>query len=379
MDQSGFQEELEPQQFELLHALHQANENLPAEQREVISGIRADGVLNLLHPGFPNRQLVPNDYDLQTLTTLGLVRAYDQGGRKGWVVEVLPAGKRYLAAAKAAHRSSDGTRNVRDQTVSNAYLNRIAVVLKDNFTLAEIDGLFELADAEPEWRVEPTTEFKQERVMRALSWLQGIAQHAPHELLRITHSVVSQALDDPKLAEPGRGVFGTVRSRLDELMVEEARGLATEPQIKKAATGVTTIFVAHGQDPRWGQFILALDKRWDVKFEYFEESNRTAQQISDVVAQMTSGSSLAVILMTNDDPMPDGTFRARQNVIHEAGLCHGVLGFDRVALLIQDGVEKFSNAQGVVYIPYDPENVSSCFHDLGEFFERFGIERAKRT
>lgn len=379
MDQLRSQGKLEPQQHELLMTLHQANAKLPADQRQVIRGVRADGVLNLFHPGFSSRKFVPNDFDLQELNTLGLIRAYDKGGRKGWEVEVLPAGKQYLASVEGTDRPTAMLDNAQNQSVSNAYLARIATVLKDDFTLANINRFFELADADPDWRVEPRTEFKQERIRLALSWFQGITQHAPQELLRITHSVVRQALGGPQLSDQGRRDLETVRVRLDELMNEEARSLATETRKEEHSTGITTIFVAHGQDPRWGQFILALRDRWDVKFEYFEESNRTAQQISDVVVQMTSGSSLAVILMTGDDVMEDGTPRARQNVIHEAGLCHGVLGFDKVALLIQDGVEKFSNAQGIVYIPYDPERVTSCFHELGEFFERFGIARTKRT
>ncbi|MCX5954458.1 MAG: nucleotide-binding protein [Cyanobacteria bacterium] len=39
--------------------------------------------------------------------------------------------------------------------------------------------------------------------------------------------------------------------------------------------------------------------------------------------------------------------RARQNVLHEAGLFQGRLGFARAILLPQDGVEAFSDGSGV--------------------------------
>jgi hypothetical protein len=96
MDDSSLPK-LEPEQLDFLKALAQANENVPAEKRQIIRGIRADGVLNLMHPGFSNGRLVPNDYDLHQLNTLGLISAHDRGGRKGWIVEILPAGRQCLA------------------------------------------------------------------------------------------------------------------------------------------------------------------------------------------------------------------------------------------------------------------------------------------
>ena len=65
----------------------------------------------------------------------------------------------------------------------------------------------------------------------------------------------------------------------------------------------------------------------------------------------------AVVLMTPDDvgglPGEDQRYRARQNVIFELGYFIGKLGGHRVAAIIVGDIEKPSDYQGVVYIPYD--------------------------
>jgi predicted nucleotide-binding protein len=47
-------------------------------------------------------------------------------------------------------------------------------------------------------------------------------------------------------------------------------------------------------------------------------------------------------VLTAEDETHEGRLRARQNVVHEAGLFQGKLGFTKVALILQNGVEDFS-------------------------------------
>jgi predicted nucleotide-binding protein len=67
-----------------------------------------------------------------------------------------------------------------------------------------------------------------------------------------------------------------------------------------------------------------------------------------------------VVLMTGDDvgrrvaEKPDKDQpRARQNVVLELGYFVGRLGRDRVAAILEHGVEKPSDWSGVVYIDFD--------------------------
>ncbi len=64
-----------------------------------------------------------------------------------------------------------------------------------------------------------------------------------------------------------------------------------------------------------------------------------------------------VALLTADDVgrAKSGTDqpRARQNVVFETGFFCGAFGRSRVAVLVEDGVERPSDLQGVVYIALD--------------------------
>ena len=56
--------------------------------------------------------------------------------------------------------------------------------------------------------------------------------------------------------------------------------------------------------------------------------------------------------MTAEDEQPDGTLRARENVIHEAGLFQGRLGFEKAIILLEEGCEEFSNIEGLGQIRF---------------------------
>ena len=72
----------------------------------------------------------------------------------------------------------------------------------------------------------------------------------------------------------------------------------------------------------------------------------------------------ALVLFTADDQTVSGEARARQNVTHELGFFHGLLGKDRVLLLKQSGVELFSNISGLIYKEFERDGIESVFEDI---------------
>ena len=67
----------------------------------------------------------------------------------------------------------------------------------------------------------------------------------------------------------------------------------------------------------------------------------------------------------------------RQNVVHEAGLLQGRLGFNRAIALVEDGIEAFSNIDGVQQIRFERGNIRSTFGDVLATLKReFGNNRA---
>jgi predicted nucleotide-binding protein len=79
---------------------------------------------------------------------------------------------------------------------------------------------------------------------------------------------------------------------------------------------------------------------------------------------MLSKSSFAILVITGEDDTGAGKVRARQNVVHEAGLFQGKLGFQRAIVLLEEGVEEFSNMQGIEYIPFKKGAIKETFGDV---------------
>lgn len=56
---------------------------------------------------------------------------------------------------------------------------------------------------------------------------------------------------------------------------------------------------------------------------------------------MLHASAIAFLVMTGEDELKGGKVHARMNVIHEAGLFQGRLGFTKAIVLLEEGCEEF--------------------------------------
>jgi predicted nucleotide-binding protein len=74
--------------------------------------------------------------------------------------------------------------------------------------------------------------------------------------------------------------------------------------------------------------------------------------------------------MTGEDEQADGRIHARMNVVHEAGLFQGRLGFEKAIVLLEDGCEEFSNINGLGQIRFPKGNISAVFEDIRCVLER---------
>jgi predicted nucleotide-binding protein len=79
---------------------------------------------------------------------------------------------------------------------------------------------------------------------------------------------------------------------------------------------------------------------------------------------MLDESSFALLVMTGEDEMKDGKVLARQNVIHEAGLFQGWLGFNRAIVLLEDGTEEFSNIHGLQQIRFSKGRIAETYGEV---------------
>ncbi len=119
------------------------------------------------------------------------------------------------------------------------------------------------------------------------------------------------------------------------------------------------IFIGHGRNPDW----LILNnylKGKGIRTAAYEIEVDGKEHVFEVLDKALRKCNSAILIMTTEDRLVDGTERARQNVIHEIGLFQGRLGLKNIIIIEQKGVEIFSNIDGFIRVEYD-EEISDVF------------------
>lgn len=166
-----------------------------------------------------------------------------------------------------------------------------------------------------------------------------------------------------------------ISQQLKRLPKEELLKLFDDvkPKQKSKSSGGGKVFIGHGKSKLWLRIKLFLQDDLELKTLTFESESRTSESIVNILDEFLNESSFAILIMTAEDETSDGKIRARQNVIHEAGLFQGRLGFDKVVILKQDKTEEFSNIAGLQYIPFSNDNVEQCFYELQRKLKKTGL------
>ena len=163
-------------------------------------------------------------------------------------------------------------------------------------------------------------------------------------------------------AVPSEGI-AAIQAILDYIrrtMMGESPGIANR------------IFIAYGRSQDWEDLRMLLEK-WGLQVEHFNREQPAGLLVAERWLQMLNGSRFAFAIMTPDDLMKDGKRLARQNVIHEIGLCHARLGLRNTAILIAKGTEEFSNAKGINYIPFTLGALGAQADKIRKLLEERGI------
>ena len=125
-----------------------------------------------------------------------------------------------------------------------------------------------------------------------------------------------------------------------------------------------TIFIGHGQNNVWKELKEHLREKQGYTVQAYESTARAGHAIRDILEGLLDTSALAFLVMSCDDEIEDDKFRARQNVIHETGLFQGKLGFAKAIVLVEDGVEGYSNLNGIQQIRFSKNNIKETFGEV---------------
>ena len=165
-----------------------------------------------------------------------------------------------------------------------------------------------------------------------------------------------------------RVVVAAKRRRDVEAVFQVVEKLAPQAQLPvsngAADQRPEKVFIGHGRDEQWRDLKDHLQDKHGLVVLAYEIGERAGHTIRDILEEMLSSSSIAFLVMTGEDETADGGLRARQNVIHETGLFQGRLGFAKAIVLLEDGVEEFSNIHGVQQIRFGKDAIKETFGDV---------------
>lgn len=158
---------------------------------------------------------------------------------------------------------------------------------------------------------------------------------------------------------------------LSEKIAKAASHLERQSRRKSAKDRVgTNVFIGHGRSPMWRELKDFVGDRLKLPWDEFNRVPVAGVTNIARLSEMLDAAAIAFLVMTAEDEMIDGDIQARMNVVHEAGLFQGRLGFTKAIVLLEEGCAEFSNIQGLGQIRFPKGNIAACFEEVRRVLER---------
>jgi predicted nucleotide-binding protein len=138
---------------------------------------------------------------------------------------------------------------------------------------------------------------------------------------------------------------------------------------KKSILG-TNVFIGHGGSLVWRELQEFIEKRVKLPTDEFNRVPVAGVTNISRLSEMLEAAAIAFLVMTGEDEQQDGKLHARLNVVHEAGLFQGRLGFGRAIIILEEGCESFSNIEGLGQIRFPKGNMKAAFEEVRRVLER---------
>lgn len=170
-----------------------------------------------------------------------------------------------------------------------------------------------------------------------------------------------------------RHAFGICGAAAD-ISRKGASHLERKGRRKRTAERVgTNVFIGHGRSLLWRELKDFVEDRLKLPWDEFNRVPVAGVTNISRLAEMLDAAAIALLVLTGEDEMADGGHQARMNVIHEAGLFQGRLGFTKAIVLLEDGCEEFSNINGLGQIRFPTGNISAAYEEVRLVLEREGL------
>lgn len=149
--------------------------------------------------------------------------------------------------------------------------------------------------------------------------------------------------------------------------------LRLEKITRRSQTVGTNVFIGHGRSLVWRDLKDFIKDRLQLPYDEFNRVPVAGITNIARLSEMLDAAAVAFIVLTGEDEQADGELRARMNVIHEAGLFQGRLGFTKAIVLLEDGCADFSNIEGLGQIRFPKGNIGAKFEEIRLVLEREGL------
>ncbi|MBT5868167.1 MAG: hypothetical protein HOH38_04950 [Nitrospinaceae bacterium] len=141
-------------------------------------------------------------------------------------------------------------------------------------------------------------------------------------------------------------------------------------RVKRSNEVGTNIFIGHGSSSMWMELKDFIKDRLHLPWDEFNRVPVAGITNIARLSEMLDSAAIAFLIMTGEDEQADGKVNARMNVVHEAGLFQGRLGFTRSIILLEEGCEEFSNIEGLGQIRFSKGNIKGAFEEVRKVLER---------
>ena len=162
------------------------------------------------------------------------------------------------------------------------------------------------------------------------------------------------------------------RSDIEQLKPATTANPTAPPSPAQRRDG-RTVFIGHGRSRGWIELEKFLRDRLRLTVLEFNSVSAAGVQTGDRLKEMLAQADFAFLIMSGEDEQATGKFNPRLNVVHEAGLFQGRLGFEKAIILREEGCEDFSNVGGLGEIQFPKGDVGAKFESIRGVLEREGI------
>jgi predicted nucleotide-binding protein len=135
------------------------------------------------------------------------------------------------------------------------------------------------------------------------------------------------------------------------------------------------VFIGHGRSLIWRELKDFIDDRLGLPWDEFNRIPVAGITNITRLSEMLDAAAVALLVFTGEDETSEGAAQARMNVIHEAGLFQGRLGFSKAVVLLEEGCAEFSNIQGLGQVRFPKGNIIAAFEQVRLVLEREGVLR----